>query len=53
MKYLHVGQVHTVLLKETNKFFKVFFSWEIVTAIWPNSLKRARKISSKKQIKLK
>ncbi len=29
-----------MLLKETNEFHEVVFSWEIVTTVWPYSLKK-------------
>lgn len=29
-----------MLLEETNEFPEVIFSWEIVTTVWPYSLKK-------------
>ena len=36
-----------VLLEETKEFLEVVLSWEIVTTIWPYSLKEIRALGLK------
>lgn len=48
--YLNVGKVYLVLLEEADEFLEVVFSWEIVTTVWPYSLKTGRTSLAKKYI---
>ena len=36
--YLDVAEIDIVILKEAYEFLKIFFGWEVMTAVWPYSL---------------
>lgn len=40
--YLDVAEVYLVVLEEADEFLEVVFCWEIVTTVWPYSLKKRR-----------
>ena len=42
--YLNVGEVYLVLFEEADELFEVVLGWEIVTTVWPYSLKRVVQI---------
>lgn len=47
--YLNITKVYLMLLEENKEFLEVVFSWEIVTTVWPYSLKKTRKIQLKNE----
>lgn len=36
--YLDISEVNIVLFKEADKFPEIFFGWEVMSTVWPNSL---------------
>jgi len=38
--YLNIGHINIVLFQETYEFIEVVFCWEVVSTVWPYSLRK-------------